>query len=139
MNEEQAKIIDQGIDLHHFAPMSPTRPKVLEHLNISEFEREGFMKTCSKRLLRRLRHEVAGCNIAMQPGGWVPVSDATGGLSKEFRDHTSLNPKRDLLCTYVFLNTRSKGFFPILTSHTPEFNSNASRRGTLRTIRKHQN
>ena len=34
---------------------------------------------------------------------------------------------------------RTKGFFPTLTSHTPEFNSNASRRGTLRTVRKHQN
>ena len=84
MNEEQAKIIDQGIDVQYYAPKSPTRPKALEHLNISEFERDSFMKTRSyKRLLRCLRHEVAGCNIAMQPGGWVPASEAIRGLRKQ--------------------------------------------------------
>ena len=56
------------------------------------------MKNCSKRLLRCLRHEVAGCNIAMQLGGWVPVSEAIRGLSKEFRDHNSQNHRQDLLC-----------------------------------------
>ena len=104
MNEEQAKIIDQGIDVHFYAPRSPTRPAVLEHMNISEFECENFMKTCSTRLLRCLRHEVAGCNIAMQPGGWVPVSEATRGLSKEFRDHNSQNHIRDLLCILEYAN-----------------------------------
>ena len=66
---EWPKIIDQGIDVWHFAPKMPTRPKVLEHQNISEYERESFLKLCSKRLLRCLRHEVPGCNVAMQPGG----------------------------------------------------------------------
>ena len=62
------------------------------------------MKTCSKRLLGCLRHEVAGCNIAMQPGGWAPVSEAIRGLSKEFRDHNSLNYKRGLLCILEYAN-----------------------------------
>ena len=35
VNQEQAKIIDQGIDVWHFAPQVLTRPKVLEHQNIS--------------------------------------------------------------------------------------------------------
>ena len=81
-----------------------TRPKVLEHQNISEYERESFLKLCSKRLLRCLRHEVSGCNIAMQPGGWVPVSEAVRGLSREFNDHDSQNPKRDLICVLEFAN-----------------------------------
>ena len=127
MNEEQAKIIDQGIDVHFYAPRSPSRPKVLEHMNISEFERENFMKTCFKRSLRCLRHEVAGCNIAMQLGGWVPVSEAIRGLSKEFRDHNSQNHKRSTFC--VFLNTRAKGFSPTPTSHTPEFQSECVEKG----------
>ena len=81
--KERAKIIDQGIDLHFYAPKPPVRVKALDHMNISEFERENFLKTCSERLLRCLRHEVAGCNIAMQPGGWVPASEAIRGLRKQ--------------------------------------------------------
>ena len=116
MNEEQAKIIDQGIDVHFYAPKSPARAKVLDHMNISEFERENFLKTCPKRLLRCLRHEVAGCNIAVQLGGWVPVFEAIRGLSKEFRDHNSENHKRDLLCILEYANqgilTDSYGSYP---------------------------
>ena len=135
MNEEQAKIIDQGIDVHFYAPRSPTRPKVLDHMNISEFERENFMKTCSKRLLRCLRHEVAGCNIAMQPGGWVPVSEAIRGSSKEFRDHNSQNHKRDLLCILEYAN---QGVLTDSNESYPRVQFKCVRRGTLRTIRKHQ-
>ena len=109
MNEEQAKIIDQGIDVWRFAPKGLSRPKILDHQDISDYEREGFLKLCSKSLLRCLRHEVPGCNIAMQPGGWVPVSEATRGLSREFNDHDSQNPKRDLLCVLGFAN---RGILP---------------------------
>ena len=65
MNEERAKITDHGIDVCHFAPKVLTPTKALDHQNISEQERESFLKICSKRLLRCLRHEVPGCNIAM--------------------------------------------------------------------------
>ena len=40
----------------------------------------------------------------MQPGGWVPVSEAIRGLSREFNDHESRNPRRDLLCILEFAN-----------------------------------
>ena len=103
MNEERAKVIDQGIDVHFYAPKSSARPKVFDHMNISDLERENFLKTCPKRLLRCLGHEVAGCNFAMQPGGWVPVSEAVRGLSEEFRDHNSQNHK-DPLCMLGYGN-----------------------------------
>ena len=61
--EERAKIIHQGDDVWHFAPNGTTRPKTLDHQNISDYDREGVLKQCSKRLLRCLRHEVSGCNI----------------------------------------------------------------------------
>ena len=80
--EERAKIMDQGIDVWHFAPNAIIRPKVLDHQNMSDYDREGVLKQCSKRLLRYLRHEVSGCNIAMQPGGRAPVSEAIRGLTK---------------------------------------------------------
>ena len=71
--EEEARTINQGTDVWHFAPKGTTCPKILDHQNISDYDREVVLKQCSKRLLRRLRREVFGFNIAMQPGGWVPV------------------------------------------------------------------
>ena len=40
----------------------------------------------------------------MQPGGWVQVSEAIRGLTKEFTEHNSQNPKRDLLCVLEYAN-----------------------------------
>ena len=37
----------------------------------------------------------------------MPVSEAIRGLSKEFRDHDSLNPKRDPLCILEYANQGS--------------------------------
>ena len=102
--EEQAKIIDQGINVWRFAPNGPNRPQILDHKNISDHGRQDFLKQCSKRLLRYLRREVSGCNIAMQLGGWVPVPEAIRGLSKEFSEANSNNPERDLLCVLEFAN-----------------------------------
>ena len=80
--EEQANIINQGIDVWRFAPNGIFRQKVLDHQNRSDSDRGGVLKQCSKRLLRCLRHEVSGCNITMQLGGWVPVSEAIRELTK---------------------------------------------------------
>ena len=116
MNEEQAKIIDQGIDVYHFAPMSPTRPKVLEHRNISEFERESFMKNW---------FEVA--QMPQARSRWVQDRNATWGLGTSLgsNQRTKQRIQRSRIpepekgpSVYVFLNTRTKGFFPIPTSHT---------------------
>ena len=67
--EAQAKIIDQGVDVWCFAPKGIIRPQIRDHENISDHDREIVLKRCSKRLLRCLRREVSGCNIAVQPGG----------------------------------------------------------------------
>ena len=80
--EEQAKVMHQGVDLWHFAPNGTIRPKVLDHQNMSDYDRGGVLMQCSKRLLRYLRREVSGCNIAMQPGEWVPVPEVVRGLTK---------------------------------------------------------
>ena len=102
--EEQAKIINQGIDVWHFAHNGSIRPKIPDHQNMFDYDRGGVLKQCSKRLLRCLRREVSGCNIAMQLGGWVPVSEAIRGLTKEFTEHNSQNPMRDLLCVPEYAN-----------------------------------
>ena len=80
--EAQAKIIDQGIDAWYFAPKGIIRPQILDHENISDHGRGIVLKECSNRLFRCLRHEVSGCIIAMQPGGWVPGAEAIRGSQK---------------------------------------------------------
>ena len=46
--DEQAKIINQGIDVWHFAPTGTFRPNMLDHQNMSDYDREGVLKQCSK-------------------------------------------------------------------------------------------
>ena len=72
---EQAGIMDQGIDV-------VISTKFFDSDYIAEDHRELVLKQCSKRWFRCLRHEVAGCNIAMQPGGWIPVEEALRALRK---------------------------------------------------------
>ena len=124
--EEQAKIIDQGIDVWHFAPNAIIRPKILDHQNMLDYDREGVLKQCPKRLLRCLRHEVSGSNIAMQPGGWVPVSEAIRGLTEEFTEYKSQSPKRDVLCVLEYAN---QGILPDSIEPYPRIQVKCVQRG----------
>ena len=108
--QEQARIIDQGTGVWHFAPKGITCPQILDHENISDNEREIILKQCSKRLLRCLRHEVAGCSIAMQPGG----GSQSKKLPEDHRENSTNTIRRTQRETYVlcFLEFANQGILP---------------------------
>ena len=62
----------------------------------------------------------------MQPGGWAPVSEAIGGLTKSFTERNSQNPKRDLLCVLEYAN---KGVLPDSIEPYPRIQVKCVQRG----------
>ena len=77
--EEQAKIIHQGYDVRHFAPNGIIRPKVLDHQDVSDYDRESVLKQCSKRLGKdiatKYQDAISQCNLGGGSQSQKPSKD----------------------------------------------------------------